>query len=112
MQKRGIRRTVCCSHFIGLSVLGPVDAANILCSQAKNMSFVKYDDGRSDHQMKQFVRLEDTDINRSSKKGMSYRDQEALKRMEHSVRVVGRHYQVGMLWKSDTSWLPNNKQTA
>ena len=76
------------------------------------MSFVKYGDGRSDHQMKQFVRLEDIDINRSSKKGMSYRDQEALKRMENSVRVVGGHYQVGMLWKSDTPWLPNNKQTA
>ena len=29
-----------------------------------------------------------------------------------SVRVVGGHHQVGMLWKSDTPWLPNNKHTA
>ena len=28
--------------------------------------------------------------------------------MENSVCVVGGHYEVEMLWKSD--WLPNNKQ--
>ena len=32
--------------------------------------------------------------------------------MEISLRVVGGHHQVGMLWKSDTPWLPNNKHTA
>ena len=62
--------------------------------------------------MKQFLRLEDIDMNRSSKKGMSIKDQEAKKRMENSVCVVGGHYEVGMLWKSDTPWLPNNRQTA
>ena len=43
---------------------------------------------------------------------MSVKDQQALKRIENSVCVVGGHYKVGMLWKSDTPWLPNNKQTA
>ena len=62
--------------------------------------------------MKQFLRLEDIDMNRSSEKGMSVEDQEALKRMEISVCVLGGHYEVGMLWKSDTPWLPNNKHTA
>ena len=32
--------------------------------------------------------------------------------MENSVCVVGGHYEVGMLWKGDIPWLPNNKQTA
>ena len=73
---------------------------------------VKYGDELVEHQMKQFLRLEDIDMNRSSKKGMSIKDQEALKRMENSVFVVGGHYEDGMLWKSDTPWLPNNKQTA
>ena len=72
------------------------------------MNFVKYGDELVDHQMKQFLRLEDIDMNRSSKKGMSIKDQEALKRMENLVCVVGRHYEAGMLWKSDTPWLPNN----
>ena len=43
---------------------------------------------------------------------MSVEDQEALKRMENSVRVVDGHYEVGMLWKSVTPWLPNNRQMA
>ena len=93
-------------------MLGPVDAANIMCSQAKNVNFVKYGDELADQQMKQFLRLEDMDLNRSSKNGMSIEDQGALKRMENSVCVVGGHYEVGMLWKSDTLWLPNNKHTA
>ena len=84
----------------------------ILCSHLKNVNFVKYGDELVDHQMKQFRRLEDIDMNRSSKKGMSIKDQGAKKRMENSVCVVGGHYEVGMLWKSDTPWLPNNKQTA
>ena len=32
--------------------------------------------------------------------------------MENSVCVVGGQYEVGMLWESDTPWLPNNKQRA
>ena len=76
------------------------------------MNFVKYGDELVDHQMKQFLRLEGIDMNRSSKKGMSIKDQEALKIMENSVCVVGGHYEVGMLWKSDTPWRSNNKQTA
>ena len=95
---------------LGWAVLGPVDAANILCSQAKNVNFVKYGDELSDQQMKQFLRLEDINMNRSSKKGMSIEDQEAVKRMGNSVRLLGGHYEVGMLWKSGTPWLPNNKQ--
>ena len=83
----------------------------LMCSQPKNVNFVKYGDELVDHQMKQFLRLEDIDMNRSSKKGMSVKDQEAKKRMENSVCVVGGHYEVGMLWKSDTPWLPNKKQT-
>ena len=97
---------------LGWAVLGPIDAANIICSQAKNVNFVNYGDELADQQMKQFPRLEDIDMNRSSKKKMSVEDQEALKRMENSVCVVGGHYEVGMLCKSDTPWLPNNKQTA
>ena len=51
-------------------------------------------------------------MNRSSKKAMSVEDQEALKRIENSVCVVDGHYEIGMLWKSDTPWLQNNKQMA
>ena len=81
-------------------MLGPVDAASIMCSQAKNVNSVKCGDELPDQQMKQFLGLENMDLNRSSKKGMSIEDQGALKRMENSVCAVGGHYEVGMLWKS------------
>ena len=63
------------------AMLGSVDAANIMCSQAKNVNFIKYGDALADQQMKQFLRLE---MNKSSKNGMSVEDQEGLKRMENS----------------------------
>ena len=85
---------------LGWAVLGPVDATSIMCSQAKNANFVKCGDELPDQQMKQFLGLENMDLNRSSKKGMSIEDQGALKRMENSVCAVGGHYEVGMLWKS------------
>ena len=52
--------------------------------------------------MRQFLRLDDIDMNRGSTKAMSAEDQEGLKRMEHSVCVVDGQYEVDMLWKSDT----------
>ena len=60
---------------LGWAVLGPVDAANIMCSEAKNVNFIKYGDELAEQQMKQFLRLEDMDMNRSSKNGMSIEDQ-------------------------------------
>ena len=71
---------------------------------------MKYGDKLSDQQMRQFLRLDDIDMSRSSKKAMSLEDQEALKRMENSEQIVDGHYETGMLWKSVTPWLPNNKQ--
>ena len=97
---------------LGWAVLGPVNVANGSSSQVANVNFVKYGDELSDQQMRQFLRLDDIDMNRSSKKAMSVEDQEALKRMENSVQIVDGHYEIGMLWKSVTPWLPNNKQMA
>ena len=51
-------------------------------------------------------------MNKSSKKGMSIEDQELLNKMENSVRLVNGHYSVGMLWKSEDPWLPDNRQMA
>ena len=43
---------------------------------------------------------------------MSIDDQEALKRMENSVRVVEGYYEIGMLWKGDYPWMTDNNQMA
>ena len=67
---------------LGWAVIGPVDVTNSLSSQVVNVNFVKNGDEPSDQQMRQFLRLDDIDVNKSSKKAMSGEDQEALKRME------------------------------
>ena len=77
-----------------------------------NVNFVKYGSELSDQQMEQFLRLEDVDMNKSSKKGMSIEDQESLNKMKNSVRLVNGHYSVGMLWKSEDPYLPENRQMA
>ena len=97
---------------LGWAVLGPVDASGSLNSQTVNVNFVKYGSELSDQQMEQFLRLEDIDMNKSSKKGMSVEGQESLNKMTNSVRLVNGHYEVGMLWKSEDPWLPDNRKMA
>jgi len=43
---------------------------------------------------------------------MSIEDQESLNKMKNSVRLVNGHYSVGMLWKREDPWLPDNRQMA
>jgi len=97
---------------LGWVVLGPVDAVSSLNPQKVNVNFVKHGRELSDQQMEQFLRLEDIDMNKSSKKGLSIEDQESLNKMKNSVRLVNGHYLVGMLWKSEDPWLPDNRQMA
>ena len=56
---------------LGWAVLRPVNVTNGLSSQVVNVNFVKYGDELSDQQMRQFLRLDDIEMNRSSKKAMS-----------------------------------------
>ena len=86
---------------LGWAVLGPVDAVSSLNPQKVNVNFVNHGSELSDQQMEQFLRHEDIDMNKSSKKGMSIEDQESLNKVNNSVRLVNGHYSVGMLWKSE-----------
>lgn len=47
--------------------------------------------------MKQFLRLHDIGINRSSKKAMLVEDQETLKTVKDSVSVIYGHHETEML---------------
>jgi len=62
--------------------------------------------------MNQFLGLKNIDSIRSSKKGMSVQDREALVKLNSSVRLIYGHYEVRMLWKHESPWLPNNRMTA
>ena len=97
---------------LGWAALVPVDAISSLNSQKVNVSFVKYGSELSDQQVEQFLRLEDIDMNKSSRKGMSVEDRESLNKMKNSVCLVNGHYSVGMLWKNEDPWLPDNRRMA
>ena len=74
----------------GWAVLGPVDVVGLCHSQKVSVNVV----------------------DRSFKTGMSVEDKESLKMTEGSVPVAEGHYLVGMLWKSEDPWLPNNRHMA
>jgi hypothetical protein len=48
----------------------------------------------------------------SIKKTMSVEDKKAEKMMEESAVIVDGHYDIGMLWKTEDSQLPNNRDVA
>jgi hypothetical protein len=48
----------------------------------------------------------------SIKKAMSVEDKKAEKMMEESAVIVDGHYEIGMLWKTEDSQLPNNRDVA
>ena len=63
---------------LGWAVFGPVDAVRSLNLHKVNVNFVNYDSELSDQQMEQFLRLEDVDMNKSSKKEVSTEDQKSF----------------------------------
>lgn len=73
---------------------GQVNTVSSLNSQKVIMNFVKYVSELLDRQMEQFLRSEDVDINKSSKKRRSIEDLESLNKMKNSVHLVNGHYKV------------------
>ena len=97
---------------LGWAIMGPL-YGNIRSQFGKvNINFLKYGNETLDQQMTQFLGLENIDLISSSRKGMSVQDREALGKLNSSVRLVDGHYEVGMLWKHENPWLPNNRMTA
>jgi len=97
---------------LGWAIMGPLNG-NIRSQVDKvNVNFLKYGNETLDQQMNQFLGLENIDSTSSSRKGMSVQDREALGKLNSSVRLVDGHYEVGMLWKQENPWLPNNRMTA
>lgn len=48
----------------------------------------------------------------TSKVAMSVEDQRALSQMESSVKLVNKHYQLGLAWRCKSVRLPNNSDFA
>ena len=97
---------------LGWATMGPLNGNIRSQFDQVNVNFLKYGNETLDQQMSQFLDLENIDSISSSRKGMSVQDREALGKLNSSVRLVDGHYEVGMLWKHENPWLPNNRMTA
>ena len=97
---------------LGWAIMGPLNSNIRSQSDKVNVNFLKYGSEMLDQQMSQFLGLENIDSISSSRKGMSVQDREALGKLNSSVRLVDGHYEVGMLWKHENPWFPNNRMTA
>ena len=58
--------------------------------------------------IQRFWNLEDYGAVKSGENTLSVEDKRALKIIEDTTRLIGRHYEVGLLWKNDETRLPNN----
>ena len=97
---------------LGWAILGPVGLKeNDGCGRT-NVHFMKYREEHLEQQLQQLLDLDNTGIGDSGSKAMSQNDRQALTILNKTVRMVNGHYEVGMLWKSEETWLPDNRNMA
>ncbi|KAK3729175.1 hypothetical protein QZH41_000580 [Actinostola sp. cb2023] len=60
-------------------------------------------------QLQQFWKIEHGIASPDVKASMSVEDKHALSIMNKSVKLVDNHYQIGLPWKQDIPYLPNNR---
>ncbi|XP_064619558.1 uncharacterized protein LOC135482999 [Lineus longissimus] len=95
---------------LGWSVFGPISPAGSDSKQKVNAHFMKYGETRPESHLHQFLELDSLGV--VEKKGMSAEDRRALKRLEDTTRKTDNRYEVGMLWKAENTWLPDNRALA
>ena len=96
----------------GWTILGSLGNESGNTSNRVNMNFLQYGDETLDQQMRQFLAIDNAGMAGGSRLGRSIEDERALKKLESSIRLVDDKYEVGMLWKHDKPWLPDNKPMA
>ncbi|XP_064619513.1 uncharacterized protein LOC135482959 [Lineus longissimus] len=94
---------------LGWSVFGPLGGGQ---RQPKvKVNFLRHNATEIiESQMAQLLELDNVGV--AKKKGMSIEDRRALTKLEASTKRIDGRYEVGMLWKADDPWLPNNKTMA
>ena len=104
-KKRGLYG---CRYALGWCVSGPYDVKR---RQGITANFVSLSQMPDDF-IQRFWNLEDYGAVNSGEKPLSVEDKRALKIIEDTTRLVGGHYEVGLLWKNDERMLPNNHTMA
>jgi hypothetical protein len=97
---------------LGWAILGPVGLKENDEWGRTNVHFMKYREEHLEQQLQQLLDLDNVGIGNSGSKTMSQDDRQALKILDKTVCMVNGHYEVGMLWKSEETWLPDNRNMA
>ena len=93
-----------CRYPLGWCVCGCYGSKN---PQGVSVNFVSVDRKPIDL-IERFWKLEDYGAVKSGAKPLSIEDKRAMHIIEDTTRLVDGRYEVGMLWKKDERWFPNN----
>ena len=93
-----------CRYPLGWCVCGCYGARN---PQGVSVNFVSVDHKPVDL-IEKFWKLEDCGTVKSGEKPLSIEDKRAMQLIEDTTRLVDGRYEVGILWRKDERWFPNN----
>ena len=93
-----------CRYPLGWCVCGCYGSKN---PQGVSVNFVSVDQKPVDL-IERFWKLEDHGAVKSGGRSLSIEDKRAMQIIEDTTRLVDGRYEVGMLWKKDERWFPNN----
>ncbi|XP_022784666.1 LOW QUALITY PROTEIN: uncharacterized protein LOC111325175 [Stylophora pistillata] len=89
---------------LGWSIAGPLNSSR---RKQASVNFLSVGTQHEDP-IERFWKIEDYGATRTGDKPLSIEDKQALKILEDTTTFVNGHYEVGLLWREDEPWLPNN----
>ena len=93
-----------CRYPLGWCVRGCYGVKN---PQGVSVNFVSVDH-KPDDLIEKFWKLEDFGAVKPGEKPLSIEDKRAMQIIKDTIRLVDGRYEVGMLWRKDERWFPNN----
>ena len=90
--------------------MGPTDGARA-SERPLSINFAQCD-AALNRQVERYFNMDTMDADHGLAKDLSVEDRRARAKLEADARIVDGRYEVPMLWKTDTPWLPDNKPMA
>ena len=95
---------------LGWSILG--GSASTGSRRQFNLHHASSEDVSLNRQLEEFWRIESNGTVKETLGSMSVEDRKALKIIENTISKVDGHYQMGLLWRQEVSYLPFNRTLA
>jgi hypothetical protein len=95
---------------LGWCVIGPTRTDEGGTKERRSVNFLSSVQNDMDNQISRFLELDSIGVGEVP--GMSVEDRKAMKILEESTKLVDGKFEVGMLWRHENPWLPDNRSTA